>query len=82
MSFLPFQSYVYMKFLAQGCGPKVMNVIDYYVSCLFGFGVAVVVFEACATILSGYLLYRLVKIRNLIQFKSINSPDSSTLLAR
>ncbi|KAI9554219.1 hypothetical protein GHT06_019491 [Daphnia sinensis] len=65
----------------EGCGPKVIGAIDYYVGCLFGFGAVIVLFEIIATILCAMLLYQLIKSAYLIKFKTIKSPESTDLIA-
>ncbi|XP_057375028.1 tetraspanin-7-like isoform X2 [Daphnia carinata] len=65
----------------EGCGPKVIEAIDYYLGWLFGVGAAIVSFEIIATILCVVLLYEFIKSAYLIKFKSIKSPESTDLMA-
>nr|CAH0110474.1 unnamed protein product [Daphnia galeata] len=64
----------------EGCGPKVIDAIDYYVSYVFGFGVVIVLLEIAATILSGILVYNFIKISHFIRLKSLKSAETTHLI--
>jgi hypothetical protein len=68
--------------IIKGCGPKVIDAIDYYVSYVFGFGVVVVLLEIAATILSGILVYNFIKISHFIRLKSLKSAETTHLIQR
>ncbi|XP_046451757.1 leukocyte surface antigen CD53-like [Daphnia pulex] len=68
-------------FFMEGCGPKVIDAINYYVGCLFGFGVVVVSLAMAAMILCGILICNFIKMGHFIRLKSLKSPESTNLIA-